>query len=465
MDIKFGTGGFRGVIGDDFIKENIKKIAQAICNLANENNLKKEIIIGYDYRFLSSEASKWIAEVFIANNFKVNLCLTATPSPAIMYYVNRHSLDIGVMITASHNPYIFNGIKVFTTGGYDADVSFTNKLEKMINSEILVNDCIFEKQNNVKFVDGITDYVNNILSFVNVKNNNTKICFDNLNGVGILSIKPLLEKIGVKNTIILNENRDPLFRGLLPNPIEVNLNDLKRNVLENKCDFGFASDSDADRLGIIDEKGHYVSSNEILASLYYYLVKYKGLKGDIVKNCATSNLIDKVASKLGYKCHEVDVGFKNITSKMHEVDALIGGESSGGLTIRNYIHGKDTTFAFSLFLEMVTNLQKPVSEIIKEVYDFAEFHNYVVEDFISYCKEDEERIISYLNNIHPSFSEEIIEFTHLNRNYKFRFKDDKWMLIRLSGTEPVFRIFAEMSSEEEAKNNIEILRKFINGIK
>ena len=269
----------------------------------------------------------------------------------------------------------------------------------------------------------------------------------------------------MKNTIILNENRDPLFRGLLPNPIEVNLNDLKRNVLENKCDFGFASDSDADRLGIIDEKGHYVSSNEILASLYYYLVKYKGLKGDIVKNCATSNLIDKVASKLGYKCHEVDVGFKNITSKMHEVDALIGGESSGGLTIRNYIHGKDTTFAFSLFLEMVTNLQKPVSEIIKEVYDFAEFHNYVVEDFISYCKEDEERIISYLNNIHPSFSEEIIEFYHLNRNYKFRFKDDKWMLIRLSGTEPVFRIFAEMSSEEEAKNNIEILRKFINGIK
>ena len=166
MDIKFGTGGFRGVIGDDFIKENIKKIAQAICNLANENNLKKEIIIGYDYRFLSSEASKWIAEVFIANNFKVNLCLTATPSPAIMYYVNKHSLDIGVMITASHNPYIFNGVKVFTTGGYDADVSFTNKLEKMINSDILVNDCIFEKQNNVKFVDGITDYVNNILSFV-----------------------------------------------------------------------------------------------------------------------------------------------------------------------------------------------------------------------------------------------------------------------------------------------------------
>ena len=108
MDIKFGTGGFRGVIGDDFIKENIKKIAQAICNLANENNLKKEIIIGYDYRFLSSETSKWIAEVFIANNFKVNLCSTATPSPAIMYYVNKHSLDIGVMITASHNPYIFH---------------------------------------------------------------------------------------------------------------------------------------------------------------------------------------------------------------------------------------------------------------------------------------------------------------------------------------------------------------------
>lgn len=467
MEIKFGTGGFRGVIGDDFTKDTVKKIAESISTIIYKDNLKKEIIIGYDNRFLSPEAGKWIAEVFIANGIKVNLFNSAVPSPATMFYVDKHNLDIGIMLTASHNPYLFNGVKVFTTGGYDADVSFTNRLEKIINLTESYKDTYFEDvKEQINYVDGITPYVENILSFTNFKNKPTcKLAFDNLNGVGVLSIRPLLNKIGEENTTILNENRDPLFRGLLPNPIEVNLTPLKEEVIKNKLDFGFASDSDADRLGIVDESGKFISSSEILASLYYYLIKYKHEKGDIVKNCATSNLVDAVANKLGYKCHEVDVGFKNITSKMKEVDALLGGESSGGLTMRNYIKGKDTTFAFALFLEMVSELNKPVSEIIKEVYEFSGFKNYCVEDFISYNKEKEFKIINYLNEHHPKFNLEIKHYTHFNRNYKFLFENDKWMLIRLSGTEPVFRFFAEMGSKEEANQNIKILRDFVSNIK
>ena len=174
-------------------------------------------------------------------------------------------------------------------------------------------------------------YLENIKSFLSskIQNSKLKILYDNLYGVGSLCIEPLFNMLGIKNYNILNTRRDALFNMLMPNPTEASMMHLKKETVEKSYDFAMATDSDSDRLGILDEKGNYVSSNLILASLYYYLVKYRNLKGDVVKNCATSILLDKLAEKLGFKCHEVDVGFKNISAGIKRNNALIGGESSG----------------------------------------------------------------------------------------------------------------------------------------
>lgn len=468
MEIKFGTGGFRGVIGDDFTKDTVTIIAQALSNIINEQNFKKEIVLGYDYRFLSNETSVWMSEVFSGNNIKVHLLNSASPSPTVMHLTEKFDLDLGVMITASHNPYKFNGVKVFTKGGYDADVEFTNLVEHEITKVTNIKSIDFKKAAKEKIVtefDGVTPYVENIIRFTNAKiDKDLRIAFDNLNGVSYIAFKQIIDHYKLENVLTLNSKRDALFNGKMPNPIESNLDTLKKIVVEDKYDIGFATDSDGDRLGLIDEKGNYVSSNEILAALYYYLVKYHHEKGDIVKNLATSNLIDMIANKLGFKCHEVDVGFKNITHTMAKYDCLIGGESSGGLTIRGYVHGKDSVFAITLFLAMMSEIKKPVSEIIKEVREFSEYKQFVIEDFISYKKENEGKILEFLNKNKPPFALEVKKMENYGRNYKYYFEDNQRILIRLSGTEPVFRIFSEMNDEKMAKEDILRLNKFVGNI-
>lgn len=467
MKIKFGTGGFRGVIGDDFTKDTVCKIAQALSNIADKNNFKKEVVIGYDYRFLSNESAKWMSEVFAKNNIKVKILDSSSPTPTVMYLTEKFGFDFGVMITASHNPYIFNGVKVFEKGGYDADVNFTNEIEKEINAIKEYSAMYYEEaleKGLIEEIDGISSYVDNILRFAKNIKSNIKVGIDNLNGVAFIALKKLFEKIGFNNYIALNENRDPLFRGKMPNPIEKNLTDLKNLVLTKHLDIGFSTDSDGDRLGLIDEKGNYVSSNEILACLYYFLVKFHHEKGDIVKNCATSNLVDDIAKYLGTKCYEVDVGFKNITHTMSKYDCLIGGESSGGLTIRGYIHGKDSVFAIAMFMMMVSEMNKPVSEIVNEVVKLSGYKQFVLEDFISYKKEKEDEIKMYLQNHTPNFALPLVKKEIYNRNFKYYFADNQRILIRLSGTEPVFRIFSEMNDKKMALDDVKMLDEYVKGI-
>ena len=240
------------------------------------------------------------------------------------------------------------------------------------------------------------------------------------------------------------------------------LNDAKYVTGDKHYACVFGIDSDGDRLGVLDEHGNYVDSNEILSCLYYYLVKVRGLKGDSVKNVATSNLLDKVTEKLGFKCHEVDVGFKNISSKIKETDALLGGESSGGLTVRGYLYGKDSSFALALFMEMMAIMKKPVSQIVKEVRDFAGFYHTCIESSISY--KDEKRVLSYLDNETITFPEPVIRVEKLNRNIKYIFANDSWILLRRSGTEPVLRIFVEMESKEKAEKYLQILNDYVKNI-
>lgn len=463
--IKFGTGGFRGIIGDDFTRDTVQKIAQALSDMLIGDGVKTPVAVGYDHRFCSEFFAEWIAETLSANGIKVKLFTEPMPTPAVMTAVRDEGLDYGVMITASHNPYRFNGVKLFTRGGMDADVNTTDRLERLVNDVVRVATMHVEqakKQGLIEDYSNLDKYLSNIKSFVDSSVNCGKlnVLYNNLHGVGAKCIVPLFKQIGVGSLTVLHTERDAYFGNRMPNPTEKVMADMSQDVIRGGYDFAFGTDSDVDRLGIIDEQGNYVSNNEILAALYYYLVKYRGMRGDIVKNCATSQLVDKVAAKFGFACHEADVGFKNISNAIKQYDALLGGESSGGLTMRGYIYGKDSVFSSAMFAEMVASLDKPVSQIMREVYDFAGYDYVFIEDEIRF--DNEQDIVDYLSNNTPKFDRPLVKADLFGRNVKYYFENDCWALIRLSGTEPVFRVFAEFESKREATKVIEQLREFIN---
>ena len=468
--IQFGTGGFRGIIGDDFNKENIQYIAQALANVVIENNQQdRPIIVGYDNRFMSDFAAKWFVEVLNGNGIKCFLYGHSVPTPTVMSTTRDMCNYYGVMMTASHNPYYFNGIKVFTAGGYDADVTFTSLLERKI-SEVkevkTMNERAAKRKELLEDYFNLGSYLSHIKSFIDpgIAKNKLRVLYNNMNGVGVIGLKPLSEKLHIHQFTIMNEDHDAFFGFNLPNPTkEALMGEFSETVVNQEYDLGMATDSDGDRLGIIDEKGNYVSANEILASIYHYLITERGYKGDIVKNCATSVLVDLVAESLGYKCHEVDVGFKNITAGMREFDALLGGESSGGLTMRGYIYGKDATFSGALFLEMVIKSGKPVSKIIKELKQSVGYDYNFYEDFLT-LDVDAKKVLEYMTNNLPKLSIKPKDVKIFGRNIKFLFDNRQWLLLRLSGTEPAFRLFAEFKDENNVKKLISELRKYIDDV-
>lgn len=463
--IQFGTGGFRGVIADDFTKSNIQLIAQGISNIYSERKYKKPILIGYDFRFCSKEASQWIAEVLAGNQIPVLLSNEPSPTPAIMQQSKIMDNEFGIMVTASHNPYWFNGVKLFQKEGMDAEKELTDELEKEIEDVKKVHKVSFDdaiQNGKIQYVSVLKPYLEYIQRFLLIDQNkkDTRILIDPIYGTGLLTLKPTLEEMGFENIKVIHNEHNPLFGGLLPNPIEKNMLADKEIVLKDHYDICIGTDSDCDRLSILDEKGNFVDANEILASIYYYLIKYRHEKGDIVKNLATSNLVDAVAKKFGYQCHEVDVGFKNISSGIKEYDALLGGESSGGLTMRGYIYGKDSTFASALFLEMVSNMKKPVSEIIKEVREFAQFNKVSYEDSIRF--KNREKIMRACVKDFPNFSEKKFIFKKITNNFKYYFPSGGWALIRFSGTEPLIRIFIESDKKKDVcLKDIEAIKTFI----
>ena len=461
--IRFGTGGFRGVIGQEFTVEAVQRIAQGLSDMMKAEGAAGPVPIGFDNRFLSDLFARRMAEVLAGNGIVCLLYESPVPTPMVMCAVRDEGCAYGVMITASHNPYRYNGAKLFVKGGADADVAVTQRLEQFTEAvrevralpEDQPSPLILKYDNLAAYTAHITDFLDAFIA-----DNHLRLLFDNLFGVAVVGLKPLFDRFRIEHYTILHAERDALFGMRLPNPTQQMLEPLKEEVLRGKYDYAMATDSDGDRLGILDEQCNYVSSNDILACLYYYLVKYRGMRGDAVKNIATSVLLDRLAEKLGFACHTVDVGFKNISAKMRETDALIGGESSGGLTCRGYLSGKDSTFSGALFLEMRIKWGKPVSGIVREVHDFCGYH--------SACAEAELHLpalpdASRFARLQPAFGRETVRFEQLNNNFKWHFSGDCWGLLRLSGTEPVVRVFTEAETEAEALRLLDVLKTAVSG--
>lgn len=472
--IKFGTGGWRAVIGDEFTRENIQKLAKAMAFKMKAEGVDKEgLVIGYDRRFLSKETVYWTCEVMAAEGIKVWFVNRSSPTPLIMYYVMKHDYPYGMMVTASHNPSLYNGIKVFTRGGRDANEEQTKDIEKYLKKveDFVAEGGSIERADYDQAVaDGmviefnpLNEYLDNIIERIDmeaIKHSGLFVAVDPMFGVSLTSLKTILA-IARCDMDFIHTEHDTLFGRKLPAPTEHTLKELQGYVAEHGCDLGIATDGDADRLGVIDDEGKYLHPNDILVLLYYYLIRYKGWKGPVVRNIATTHMLDKVANAFGESCHEVPVGFKHISSKMQETGAIIGGESSGGLTVKGHINGKDGIYAAMLLVEMIAVSGKKLSEIMEDIY--AEFGKLEMEERdYKFTQERKEAIYKMLMEDRklPNMPYEVEKVSYLD-GCKVYFKNGGWIIARFSGTEPLLRIFCEMENIKQAKALCDIYEEFL----
>lgn len=467
--IKFGTGGWRAVIGDEFTKENIQILARALADkMRVEGVADKGIVLGYDRRFLSKEAMQWAGQVFAKEGITAYLINKSAPTPLVMFYVMKHEFPYGMMITASHNPAIYNGIKVFTAGGRDADETQTAEIESYIRdvTDIPPEEMEYEEalgQGLIREIYPLNEYLDNIIAAVDmdkIREAGLKVALDPMYGVSETSLKTILltARCDVET---IHERHDTLFGGKLPAPTATTLRALQNYVIDKKCDIGIATDGDADRIGVIDDTGRFLHPNDILVLLYYYLVKYKGWKGPVVRNICTTHMLDRVAEKFGEKCYEVPVGFKHISAKMYAVNAVIGGESSGGLTVRGHIRGKDGIYAAALLVEMIAVTGKKLSEIYNDIEAECGTISMEERDY-KFNQEKKERIKKVLleDKKLPELPFEIDKLSYLDGS-KVYFKNGGWVTARFSGTEPLLRIFCEMPAAEDAAKVCEIYEAFL----
>lgn len=467
--IKFGTGGWRAIIGDEFTKSNIQIFARAMCmKMKKEGVADKPMVMGYDRRFLAKEAMQWAACVFAAEGITCLLVNKSSPTPLIMYYVMKHELPYGMMITASHNPAIYNGIKVFTAGGRDADEEQTADIEAYIAAQPKGEPAVLDyeigrEQGLIQEIYPLNEYLDNIIGAVDmdaIRQANLRVALDPMYGVSDTSLKTILLTARC-DVFTIHDRHDTLFGGKLPAPNEATLRSLQNCVLDKGCDIGLATDGDADRIGIIDDKGRFLHPNDILVLLYYYLIKYKGWHGPVVRNLATTHMLDKVAEQFGEKCYEVPVGFKHISAKMTETDAILGGESSGGLTVKGHISGKDGVYAAALLVEMIAITGKKLSQIYGDIEaECGQIH--MVERDYHFTQEKKDRMLRILMEEKKlpqlSFPTERVSYLDGSKVY---FENGGWVIARFSGTEPLLRLFCEMPTKEDAQSVVAVYEKFL----
>lgn len=468
--IRFGTGGWRAVIGSDFIESNIRRTAEGICTLmCEEGRTDKPVIIGYDHRFLSETAARWIAEVLAAHGVPVMFLRRSAPTPLIMHTVLRQGLHYGIEITASHNPSCYNGVKLIVEEGRDAPVETTARLEQLIAAVRPedVRDMPFEDAESAGLIlwqkNPFNAFIDDILSVMDlpaIREHGARVLFDPMFGSGTYPLLVIL--CTARCTVdMIHNTRDAHFGGNLPAPTVKGLGELRNRVITGGYELGIAFDGDGDRLGIIDRTGRYLSANEILVMLYWYLHEKKGWRGPVVRNLATTHMLDVMAASFGEVCYEVPVGFKYISSKIDEVDAVLGGESSGGLTVRGHIHGKDSVYAASLFVEMISVVEKSPSEIMDALTAaYGTFR--MVEDNITFTPEQKSYVdrVIFVERRLPDFGKPVSRVSYED-GCKVYFADNSFVICRFSGTEPLLRIFAEASDEAAARGFVTAFRELL----
>ncbi len=448
--IKFGTDGWRGIIADDFTFDNVVKVAQAVADYyKTQPNGKRGLVVGYDTRFLSFEFAQKLTEVLIGNDLPVLFSQSDVPTQCISFAVKEKNLPGGVMITASHNPPEFNGIKIKGSFGGPAASDITNLIESFLGkSEIKkISWEEGEKKGLARKEDLLSSYLSKVKSFLDweiLATAHLKVIYDPMFGAGSGLIKRLLKETQCQ-VITIHPKYNPGFGGINPEPIEENLRDLKKKVLCEGADLGIATDGDADRLGVVDDKGRYLAPNQVFSLLLLYLIEERGMRGGVAKTISLGYQPERIARKYELPLEQTPVGFKYICDKMITGKVFFGGEESGGYGYGEYLPERDGVLSSLLFVEMVTKKGKSLSHIFDEM-EKKFGHSFFKR--IDFQKKGIEGIVEKLSSSPPSSLggiplREIITIDGL----KYVMEDESWLLVRPSGTEPKVRVYAEASKK------------------
>jgi phosphomannomutase/CTP:molybdopterin cytidylyltransferase MocA len=467
--IAFGTGGWRALIGEGFTLHNVRRLTQALANeITRQGQEKRGVIIGFDRRFLSKQAAEAAAEVLAGNNIPTILLTEDAPTPLITYATAIQDSAYGLAFTASHNPPEWNGLKVFHGDGSLLLDNETRQIERETNALTLGDVIKLEldlalEAGIVKKRDFTNEYVDAVEALIDleaIRDAALKVMVDPMYGVGQLTLGTVLTEARCRVTFI-HERHNPLFGGRSPAPNQDALRLLSSEMQDSKYDLGLAMDGDADRVAILDEHGDYVSINDILLLLYWYLHEVRGERGGVVRNLSTTHMLDRLAKRLGEECYETPVGFKHIVSGMLEHTALLGGESSGGLTIRGHILGKDGIFACALVVEMLAKTRQKVSHLLERVHELTG-RLYFVEESLPATPEMRIAVPRRLKEAPSGHIGRypVINISHLDGT-KLLLENDNWALLRFSGTEPVLRLTVEADSPEKSQELLQWLRQFV----
>lgn len=466
--IKFGTDGWRGVIADDFTFENVRFCAQGVADYLKSAGLAdRGITIGYDHRFASEDFAASCAEVMAGNGVHVYLSPKAIPTPQVCFNVLSKKAGGGIIITASHNPARWNGFKFREQNGASVSTGTTVKLEKQVGRAIesgKVNrlplaDALEQKM--VEYMDLTPQYLSQISGLVDIKKLRSagfKIVDDSMFGAGCGYFKALLD--GGNNEIIeINSERNPVFPGIQPEPIAANLKKLSAEVVRQRANAGLATDGDADRVGIIDENGQFLTQLQVFALLALYLLEVRGQRGAIVKTITSTSMLDRLGELYKVPIFETDVGFKNVAPLMLEHNALIGGEESGGYGFRGHVPERDSLPAGLYFLDFMLQTGKTPSQLLEYLYSKVGFHYYDRVD-LHFPAEQRKAILQRVGENELKTIDGVrVSYVDTRDGFRFVLEDKSWLLIRFSGTEPLLRIYTETSSLERVKKMLQTGRE------
>lgn len=450
--IKFGTDGWRAVIAEDFTFDNIKIVSQAIADYlkGSKKSGSKRVVIGYDRRFLSKEFAGTAAGVLTANNIKVTLSNRDVPTPAVSLYCRNKKYDLGIMITASHNPAIFNGLKIKTPEGGSADKSVTDKIESLFyrRKPKFIDTAQAKKKKLLVLGDLTVDYVAFLKQFIDIKKVRKlrlKVLVDVMYGSGDNFVEKILGRSNVKIDYLHNEF-NPSFGGVQPEPVVESLSELMAKMKKGNYDLGIVLDGDADRIAMVDGKGRYINAQVILPLLAIHMVKNRKVKGGIAKTVVGSNVIDKVALSLGVACYETPVGFKYISNLFKDKLVCIGGEEAGGIGFKGYIPERDGSAAFLLILEMIADEGKKFNALLADFYKrYGRYHYSRTAIPVKSVRKS----LSEMKLPHSLCGKKIERINTLD-GIKL-IAGDCWLMFRKSGTEPIVRVYAESRSKQEAE--------------
>jgi phosphomannomutase len=465
--IKFGTDGWRDVVAAGFTLKNLGIVTRGISDYLKAKTTEPKLVVGYDCRFMGREFAAAVAGELSAYGVKAWLGDDAYPTPTVAFAVKALGADGAIMLTASHNPYYYNGLKFIPeyagpataeiTGGIEKAIAVSARRGTAVKADQAVPRLIEKTNLSLGYMPALIDF----LDLDSISASGLKVALDPYYGAG-RKLMPELARLAGLDPFVIHDNEDPLFGGTLPDPTKNNLSELKDLVVNKGFDVGLALDGDADRFGVITDDGSFLTPNQVVSLLLEHMATNRGAEGIVVRTVATTHLLDAMAAKMSLRVVETPVGFKHVGKIMREEKVIIGGEESGGLSVLGHIPEKDGLLANMLVIEMMAKKMKPLSAIWKDLTDeFGHYYNERLD--VRYPAEKIPGLIERLKEETPaSIAGLKVKNVGTTDGVKLVLEKDAWLLIRPSGTEPLVRAYIETKSSGDMRKLADSARELLS---